>query len=134
MPRYIQKTLQHFKHPEVSKKEDAPHDYLHPTYEAKSQLMRDAENEEILSLSDIEHVHAVIRMLLNHALAIDNAMLVALDDLASMQTKSTATTLEAITRLLNYAATHPDAKICFHASGMTLHIHSNGFYLSAPKS
>jgi len=61
-------------------------------------------------------------------------MLVALGDLASMHTKSTATTLEALTRVPNYAATHPDAKIRFHASGMILHIYNDGFYLSAPKS
>jgi hypothetical protein len=34
---------------------------------------------------------------------------------------------------LDYLATHPDAKIRFHASEMILHIHSDASYLSVPK-
>jgi hypothetical protein len=76
----------------------------------------------------------VVGTLLYYALAIDNIMLVALGDLALAQTKGTKKTLDAITWLLNYAATHPDATIRYHASGMILHIHNNGSYLSAPKA
>ena len=57
-------------------------------------------------------------------------MLVALGSLASAQTKGTKATLQALIKLLNYAATHPDAVIRFHRSGMVLHIHSDASYLS----
>ena len=36
--------------------------------------------------------------------------------------------------LLNYAATHPDAKVRFRASDMALHIHSDALYLSEPEA
>ena len=36
--------------------------------------------------------------------------------------------------LLNYAASHPDAKVSFHKSGMMLHAHSEGSFLSITKA
>lgn len=35
---------------------------------------------------------------------------------------------------LNYCATHPDAKIRYHASDMILHIHTDASYLSEPQA
>jgi hypothetical protein len=61
-------------------------------------------------------------------------MLLALNDIGAAQANSMEHTAEAVTKLLNYAATHPDAVIQFHKSGMILHIHSDASYLSAPKA
>ena len=61
-------------------------------------------------------------------------MLVAISTIASTQTTTTEDTAKTVVKLLNYAASHPDATIWYHASGMVLHIHSDGSYLSAPKS
>ena len=36
--------------------------------------------------------------------------------------------------MLDYCATHPNAKICFHASDMVLNIHSDASYLNAPEA
>jgi len=61
-------------------------------------------------------------------------MLVALGSLAAAQSEGTQATIEACTHLLNYAATHPDAVLRYHASEMILHIHSNASYLSETKA
>ena len=61
-------------------------------------------------------------------------MLVDLGTLATQQSKPTEFLWDDITWFLNYAASHPDAKICFSASNMILHIASNGSYLSETKS
>ena len=42
--------------------------------------------------------------------------------------------MKAAEHLLNYAATHPDAAIRYHASDMQLHIHSDASYLSEPEA
>ena len=63
----------------------------------------------------------------------DNTILVALGDLASAKSKITEKKTEAITHLLNYAATHPKKYICYHKNIMILHIHINVLYLSALK-
>ena len=36
--------------------------------------------------------------------------------------------------MLNYLATHDDAKVRFYASDMVLNIHSNASYLTEPKA
>jgi hypothetical protein len=59
-------------------------------------------------------------------------MLVAIDWLASQQTKATATTAKKVVQLLNYATIHPNAVIHYHASGMVLYRHSDASYLSEP--
>jgi len=59
---------------------------------------------------------------------------VALGSLAAAQSKGTQATIEACTNLLNYAATHPDAVLQYHASDMILNIHSNASYLSETKA
>jgi hypothetical protein len=61
-------------------------------------------------------------------------MLVALGTISATQAKATVHTTNAVTKLLNYVATHPKATICYHASDMVLHIHSDASYLSAPKA
>ena len=47
------------------------------------------------------------------------------------QAKATQTMLENTKQLLDYLATHPDAKIKIRASDMILNIHSDASYLSA---
>ena len=69
-----------------------------------------------------------------YARAVDNTMLVALNTLASSQTKGTEKTKKAMNQLLDYAATHPNAKIRYHRSKMKLHDHSDASHLSEPKS
>ena len=61
-------------------------------------------------------------------------MLVALGNLATEQSKPTKSLWDDITWFLNYAASHPDTKICFSASDMILHIASDRSYLSETKS
>ena len=63
-------------------------------------------------------------------------MLVALGELATKQTVGVTTINVAkdVTHFLNYAATHPDAQIKYHASGMVLHIDSDASYLSVSKA
>jgi hypothetical protein len=56
--------------------------------------------------------------------------------LVSEQTKATTATADKVIKLLNYCATHPEAKLLHHASDMILNIHSDASYLSErePKS
>jgi hypothetical protein len=60
-------------------------------------------------------------------------MLVAIGTLASQQANGTQATAKAVTKLLNYAAIHPDAIIRYIANDMYLHIHSDVAYLLEAK-
>ena len=63
--------------------------------------------------------------MLDYTTAFNNKMLIAHGDLASTQEKVTEKTMEAISHLLNYTATHPNEKIRYHKRIMMLHIHSD---------
>eukprot|EP00957_Ditylum_brightwellii_P193468 14732410-Ditylum_brightwellii.AAC.1 len=56
-------------------------------------------------------------------------MLVAINSIAAQQAAPTENTAAAIVYLLNYAVTHPDEVICYSASGMVLHIHSDASFM-----
>ena len=57
-------------------------------------------------------------------------MLTAIGSIAAQQSKVTEKTYANTLWLLNYAATHPNAKIHYTASDMILYIHSDATYIS----
>ena len=67
-------------------------------------------------------------------MAVDCTLLVALGDLASVQTKATEETMDNLVWLLNYVASNPNAEVTYTASDMYLHVHSDASYLSVPKA
>ena len=59
-------------------------------------------------------------------------MLMELNSLPAVHTKTTIETTKEITRFLNYSATHPDEVIEYRKSGMILHIYLDKSYISEP--
>jgi hypothetical protein len=56
----------------------------------------------------------------------------ALSAIASQQALPTEDTRNCVNQLLDYMATHPDAKIWYRASDMVLNVHFDALYLGAP--
>ncbi len=130
MPGYVAKALQCFEHPHPDAPEDSPHECTEINYGAKVQMTKDPDTTPHLDKAGVKRLQSVVGTLLYYARAVDNTMLPALGTLAAAQTKGTVATAEAATKLLNYAATHPDAVVHFNASDMILHVHSDASYLS----
>jgi len=82
-----------------------------------------------MDTADHQHIQEVIGVLLYY----EQALLTALDTLATQQSQGTQATMEASMQLLNYCTTHPDASIHYHVSNMVLWAHSDACYLLAPK-
>ena len=61
-------------------------------------------------------------------------MLTAIRSIAAQQSKSMDKTYADTLWLLNYAATHPNAKIRYTASDMIFYIHSDTSYLSETRA
>ena len=74
----------------------------------------------------------IVGRLLYYARAVDSTLNVALSTLAAKQNKPTLQTKKKIIQLLDYCATHPDARVTYRASDMVLHVHSNAGYNSEP--
>jgi hypothetical protein len=130
MPGYIEKALQRFQTPLPSRAQHSPHAWIAPTYGQPTQYTEPADTSEPLPPAGLTRLQEIIGTLLYYARAVDSTMLVALGSLASAQSKGTQATARAATQLLNYCATHPDAKLCYKASDMVLHVHSDASYLS----
>ena len=75
------------------------------------------------------YVQQVCGTFLYYAILVDQAMLAALNAISAAQANATTTTMGDIILLLNYAATHPDATINYHASTMILHVTSDASYI-----
>jgi hypothetical protein len=130
MPGYIAKALTRFQHPTPTRPQHSPHSWIAPHYGAASHLVDAPDTSAALPPSGILYLQQVIGTLLFYARAVDNTLLVALGSLSSAQAHGTEETLTAVTQILDYCATHPDATVRFHASDMILHIHSDASYLS----
>jgi len=134
MPGYIERALQRFKHPKPTRAQDSPHAYQKPMYGAKTQYAPSADETPALDAADQKRVQEVLGVLLYYGRAVDSTMVTAIGEIATQQAKGTQATMKAITQLLNYAATNPDAEVRFIASDMVLWIDSDSSYLSVPKA
>ena len=71
-----------------------------------------------------------IGSLLYYARAVDSIPLPTLNDIAAEQTQITVKTDKAVSKLLDYTSTYPNATIFYSASDMVLHIDSDVSYLN----
>ena len=104
-----------------------------PIYGTHVQYQTDEPALPVLPKQEITKIQQVVGSLLYNAKAVDPTLLVALVSIASEQNKVTQKTAKAITKILNYVATHPLAITKYNASPMNLHIHSDASYLSEKK-
>ena len=130
MPDYVSAALHKFRHESPPRPSHSPHAWNKPTYGSTSQLVPDDDVSPYLPKSQVRHIHAIVGTFLYYAIAIDLSMRVALGLIASTQTEPTKHTMQQIADFLNYASTHPDAKIRYRPSDMILHLHSDASYLS----
>jgi len=107
IPRYIKCALLHFSHPHVTHSKHSLHTWQKPNLPSTAPC---------LDATDTKCIQEVIGVLLYYVQAVNNTLLTALGAIATQQAKGTQDTIEAITQLLNYCATHPDATMQYHAS------------------
>ena len=134
MPGYISKALKKFKHPVPTKIQDSPHSWTLPAYGQKTQYAESEKNSTYVETG------------WNHPLPTNNWYTTILrhrswpyyagsiGDIAATQAKATKSTRKEIDWLLDYAASHPDAKVTYRASNMILRINSDASYLSVPRA
>ena len=134
MPGYVDQCLLKYQHEAPTKPEYAPHTYLAPIYGAKIQYAQAEDTAPELNKKGITRIQGLVGTLLWYARSVDPTMLLTLNAIGAEQATATVTTAKAMTKLLNYCATNPEAIIRYRASDMILKIHSDGSYLSAPKA
>jgi hypothetical protein len=129
MPGYVSNVLSKFQHDAPKHPQHTPSRYVMPVYGAKTQYDTKDETPPLTAQQCLT-IQKVTGSVLYYARAVDPTVLMQLNDIATEQTKATEKTQAATNQMLDYLATHPDAKIRYHASNMILHIHSDASYLS----
>jgi hypothetical protein len=133
MPGYIARALQRFMHPTPGRPEHAPHAWTAPTYGSRQQYATHDTSPAVDS-KDTIRIQEVLGTLLYYARAVDCTMITAIGSIATQQANATTATMQAITQLLNYCATHPNAVVRYYSSDMVLYIESDASYLSETKA
>lgn len=133
MPEYINKLLHKLQY-KPSTPEHNPHVYKPPAYGKTVQYVEPPDTSTPLSPARKKRIQQIVGSLLYYARAVDNTILMAVNDLAAQQAHATVATEAHAHKLLNYLATHPNATVTFKPSDMTLQVHSDASYLSAPNS
>ena len=128
MPGYVKAALLKFQREATNETQDALHRWNQPTYGAKTQYA-DTDKADIVDVKSTLYVQQVCGIFLYYSIAVNQTMLAALNAISASQANATRTTMGDIVWILNYAVTHPDATINYHASDMILHVASDASYI-----
>jgi hypothetical protein len=117
LPRYIECALHRLQHLCSKCCHHAPYAAQIPTYGAAQQLTLPEDLSATLDPGGILQLQEIVGTLLYYArAAVNSTILAALGSIASANTSEA--TADAITQLLNYAATNPEATVRYIASDM----------------
>jgi hypothetical protein len=126
---YVSKILSKFQHDSPKHPQHTPSWYITPVYGAKTQYATRDETPPLTAQQCLT-IQKVTGSVLYYARAVDPTVKMPLNDIATQKTKATEKMQAVTNQMLDYLATHPDAKIRYHASDMVLHIQSSASYLS----
>jgi hypothetical protein len=110
MPGYVSNVLSKFQHDSPKHQQHTPSRYVTPVYGAKTQYATKDETPPLTAQQCIT-IQKVTGSVLYYARAVDPTVLMPLNDITTEQTKATEKTQAATNKMLDYLATHPDAKI-----------------------
>ena len=130
MPDYVANALTRFGIVKTGHGTDSPLLYTKPVYGSKVQQLSTEDSSPYLSAPDTKFIQEVVGVFLYYARCVDPTMLTAVNKIGSKQARPTTAVLADAHRLLQYAATWPNAEIVYHASDMVYAVHTDASYLS----
>ena len=128
MPNRIKQACERFGIEAPTKPVDGPAAYAQPVYGKGVQQMSHVDSSALLDAADVTFVKEVIGTLTHYARMVDPTMRRDVSRLASMQANPTQDVMKDVIRLMQYAASHPDAGIEYTASDMRLQSHSDASF------
>jgi hypothetical protein len=126
MQGYTEQALKELEHPTPSKPIHAPSKVERPNYGAIVQYAP-VDDSPPLDKKRTKFVQTTTGKFLYYGRCVDITMQHGINDIAASGFKGS--THEATLHFLNYAATHPDARVIYRASDMILHVDSDAAYL-----
>lgn len=129
MPGYVAKALARFNHT-THRLTHSASVYVPPTYGSTAPQLAVADASAPLSPTAITRVQQVVGVFLWYARAVDPTMMCPVNKISARQATPTVALADAVDRLLDYAASYPNASITYHRSDMVLRCVSDASYLS----
>jgi hypothetical protein len=134
MPGYVTNAIQRFTSND-SPAAHSPAVFIPPDYKRIHHQPATADDDSPLLPPDrAKRIQEIVGVFLYYARAVDPSMLAVINKIGSLQAKPTEQVEAMATRLLQYAATWPDASITYNASNMQLRAFSDASHLSETKS
>jgi hypothetical protein len=134
MPGYVTNAIQRFTS-YGSPAANSSAVFIPPDYKRIHNQPATADNASPLRpLDRAKRIQEIVGVFLYYSRAVDQSMLAVINKIRSLQAKPTEQVEAMATRLLQYAATWPDASITYNASSMQLRAFSNASHLSKTKS
>ena len=134
MLAYVTDALTRFRHDHPRKPQHQPYPRIEINYGAKYQYSEAANVSPTTIKADKKIVQEVKGDFLYYAWEFNPTMLTALEYITAQQAKPTEQKMKKVKQFLDYASTHPDAIIKYHASDMVLSGHSYASYLYETKA
>ena len=91
IPNYVHKALERIGHIFSGKPEHSPDEHIPIKQGNKVQYTEPDENSPILDSKDIKRIQVIVDIFIYYRIAIDNTMVVTLNDIEAKQSKSTRT-------------------------------------------
>ena len=129
LPGYIEKTLARFRHPQPKIPQDSPHPAPPTKFTRTTPTPPSPDKSPRLDEKGIKRIQQICGSILWYMRECDITTTKALNDIGREQAKATETTRMWANWLLDYLATHPNAKIRYWQSDMRLIIHSDASFL-----
>eukprot|EP00957_Ditylum_brightwellii_P046485 3527710-Ditylum_brightwellii.AAC.1 len=134
VPGYVKKGLTKLKHPTPTKQEYLPHRHVKIKYGPEGQMVPEKDISPKVPQQTIDYLQAAVGIFLWYGRIVNLTLLPALNAISAQQSAPTEEMVKAMDQFLNYMATYPDTLVCFCASNMILHIHSDATYMVLPKA
>ena len=114
------KILQKYKHETPPRPQYSPYVIASKKYGKNAHDQLPPDESPPVSKEKIKRIQGVVGSILFYSSSVDSTFLVGLNYIAKQQTSAIDSTLKRTEDLLDYAATHPDAKIGYRAPEMIL--------------
>ena len=135
MKGYVQRALKRFNHyPTSTRTQHDPHPWTQPIY-SRSTPQQPTFTPSALTL-DANGTHRIqaIAGTFNFYSEVDPCIKPALNEIGTMQARSTEATNAKVQMLMDYLHYHPDTTLRYHASNMRLQFEADSAYLVLPKA
>ena len=134
MPDYVSKAMDWLQYPKPKRPQYAPYRWSVPAYGKRLYMALDKDKRDLLDKKATKIIQSIVGNMLDYSKSVNPTMLQAINENFLVQSRPIWDTEGKARILLDYAATYPNAILCYKDSNMELHMDSDAAYLTIPEA